>query len=97
MTAGAHSRHEQDRLAYLSCRRAAEAMRADAAKWRELGDELIADETVYGPGAGEYRAAQIARLEVVAVWCDHEADRQAAYSLQYRDLLVGDGAEQVGA
>ena len=84
----AQVRREADRKAYLDESRAANAMRADARRFRDLMDTLQADPAVYGPRAKDYRDGVLARLELVAEWCDVEADRRQDYAEQYRALLI---------
>jgi hypothetical protein len=86
------SRREQDRQEYLNATRAAEAMRADARRFRDMEEDLTADEAVYGTRAKDYRDGVVARLELVAGWCDAEAVRQDGYAAWYRELVLEDGA-----
>lgn len=86
-TAESHTRREADRLAYLDCQRAAHAMRIDGLRWQDLRDELVADVSVYGSRAADYRAGVAARLDLVIGWCFAEAERQDAYAGHYASLL----------
>ena len=89
MTATVHAlrRREADRQQYLACVRAAEAMRADARRFRDLEEDLTADEAVYGSRAKDYRAGVLARIELVAGWCEAEAARMDEYADAYLPLL----------
>lgn len=76
-----------DRERYHEAQRAAQAMRADARHWRELLNDLIATPLIYGPDASDYLAGVKARLEIVAGWCDHQAERNEEIAETYRHLL----------
>lgn len=87
-TAQAHSRREADRKAYLDESRIAQAMRADARSFRETAAELDADPNIYGPAARDYLDGVRARFEVVATWCDYQADLHGEYAQQYLELVT---------
>lgn len=92
--AAALTRRQADRLGYLECRRAAAAMRADAAFYRELAAGMTTDTGKYGRRANDYRDGVAAKLEVVAEWCDFEAARQDAYAAHYYSLLGVEDADE---
>lgn len=86
-TTGAHTRRAADEAQYHRHSRAAEAMRADATQWRDVALNLTASPDVYGPDHADYLAGTIARLEVVAAWCDHLADKNQGYADTYWALM----------
>lgn len=90
MTIGSLIRRDADRRQYHDHTRAADAMRADARRWRDLGISLTADKDVYGPDASDYLAGTIARLETVAAWAEHLAEKNQGYADQYWELIAGE-------
>lgn len=89
-TPPALTRRERDRLGYLQAERARDAMRADARGFRAVADEArtSANPGVYGPRAHEYAAGLAARYELLATFCDWEADKQDAIAADYRQALL---------